>query len=132
MEGGERKSRCGASVSPRTRARRGEESARGATGVALPDGRRVARPSSQQGWRPPARGKKGGVESGRDAWMPRRPGGGLRAAQCDGRAALSVGGEKQRNREGSLRWQKSGPICNFQKLEGPDCKAEITFKIGLK
>ena len=95
-------------------------------------GRRVASASSQQGWRPPARGKEGGVESGRDAWMPRRPGGGLGAAQRDGRAALSVGGEKQRNREGSLRWKKSGPICNFQKLQGPDCKAKLTFKLGLK
>ena len=67
-----------------------------------------------------------------DAWSAWQAGGGLGAAQRDGRAALSVGGEKQRNREGSMRWKKSGPICNFQKLQGPDCKVEITFKIGLK
>ena len=71
-------------------------------------GRRVASASSQQGWRPPARGKEGGVESGRDAWMPRRPGGGLGAAQRDGRAALSVGGEKQSSTQAGGRGK--GPI----------------------
>jgi len=92
MEGGERKSGCGASVSPRTRARRGEESARGATGVALPDGRRVARPSRTGGvvrrgggaW---ALGGQGGADG--DGWHrggaagtagSRRKGGGRRSA----------------------------------------------------
>ena len=53
-------------------------------------------PRGWPGWRgerrgDPARGKEGGVESGRDAWVPWRAGGGLRPS-------TAVGGTAQRRR----------------------------------
>ena len=46
-----------------------------------------------------ARGKKGGVESGRDAWVPRRAGGGLWPSTVAGGAPQRRRQSKQRSRE---------------------------------
>ena len=107
--------------SPRTRARRGEESARGATGVALPDERRVARPSrtggvaKRGGHSARGRGRWGMLR--RDAWRLRRPGGGLGAAQHDGRAAYGTGGGKQRS--GQVEEEKDW-FANSENFRDPD------------
>ena len=47
----------------------------------------------------PARGEKGGEELGRDAWVPRRAGGGLRPSTVAGGAAQRRRQSKQRSRE---------------------------------
>ena len=47
----------------------------------------------------PARGEKGGEELGRDAWVPRRAGGGLRPSTAAGGAAQRRRQSKQRSRE---------------------------------
>ena len=62
------------------------------------------RPRGWPGWRgegrgDPARGKEGGVESGRDAWVPRRAGGGLQPSMAVGGAAQHWRQSKQRSRE---------------------------------
>ena len=56
------------------------------------------------GWRgegrgDPARGKEGGVESRRDAWVPRRAGGGLRPSTAAGGAAQRRRQRETENRE---------------------------------
>ena len=47
----------------------------------------------------PARGEKGGEELGRDAWVPRRAGGGLRPSTAAGDAAQRRRQSKKRSRE---------------------------------
>ena len=47
----------------------------------------------------PARGEKGGEELGRDVWVPRRAGGGLRPSTVAGGAAQRRRQSKQRSRE---------------------------------
>ena len=47
----------------------------------------------------PARGEKGSEELGRDAWVPRRAGGGLRPSTAPGGAAQRRRQSKQRSRE---------------------------------
>ena len=64
------------------------------------------RPRRWPGWRgegrgDPARGKEGGVESGRDAWVPRRAGGGLRPS-------MAAGGATQRRRQREIEKQRGG------------------------
>jgi len=53
-----------------------------------------------------------------------------------GRPSMAGGGTAQRRRQekqrGKLEVEEKGPVCNFQKFQGPKCKTAITFKLKLK
>ena len=71
----------------------------------------------------------GGGDLPGDVWRPaqrkRGPGGDPERREARRRA----GGVEQRS------WpevEEKGPVCNFQKFQGPLCKQAITFKLKLK
>jgi hypothetical protein len=95
--------------------------------------RGAARADSQTAWHGgerPARGREGGGEAGEDAWKgaeQRGGGGGAAHGRQEQHGASGRGAE-----EGEREVHERGPGCNFQKGQGPQCNALITFKLELK